>query len=257
MTRLARVVMLLASLTLVPAGAAAQQADDLRSLLREVDALKEEQAKIRSELQVIRELLQGRGAAAPGQPQNLALPLGDDPVKGDQKAHLVLVDFADYQCPFCGRHVRETLPQLDREYIQTGKLRYVAREFPLEALHPQAFKAAEAALCAGEEGKYWEMHDRLFGNQRALGPSELPAHAQALGLDEVRFRQCLDSGRKADKVRRDLAEGQRAGIRGTPTFFLGITDEKGSSVKVLRVIHGAQPFVNFKAAIDSALAAKP
>ena len=101
------------------------------------------------------------------------------------------------------------------------------------------------------------MHDRLFANQKALGPADLPGHAQALGLDPAQFRECLDSGRKAAKVHKDLAEGQRAGVRGTPTFFLGVVDDKGAGVKVLQVIRGAQPFASFKATIDAALAAKP
>src|SRR5262245_32664588 len=102
------------------------------------------------------------------------------------------------------------------------------REFPLESIHPLAFKAAEAALCAGDQGKYWNMHTRLFANQRALAPADLAAHAQALGLDQAAFDQCLEGGRKAPIVRRDLADGQKAGITGTPTFLLGVVDGKGT-----------------------------
>jgi protein-disulfide isomerase len=138
--------------------------------------------------------------------------------------------------------------------VKTGKLRYVGKEFPLESIHPHAFKASEAALCAAEQGKYWEMHGRLFANQRALAAGELPGHAQAVGLDAAKFQQCLDSGRKAEKIRKDLAEGQRAGVTGTPSFFLGAVDGDGSRVKVLRIIKGAQPFSAFKEAIDAALA---
>jgi protein-disulfide isomerase len=183
----------------------------------------------------------------------VVLTLDGDPIKGDRNARLVLVEFTDYQCPFCARHVRDTFPQLEADYIKTGKLRYVTREFPLESIHPQAFKAAEAALCAGDQGKYWEMHARLFANQRALGADQLGAHAQAVGLDEAKFSQCLSGGTKAAKVRRDLADGAKAGVTGTPAFFLGVAD--GATVKVVRVIKGAQPLASFKEAIDSALAA--
>ena len=184
----------------------------------------------------------------------MVLTLDGDPIKGDRNARLVLVEFTDYQCPFCARHVRDTFPQLEADYIKTGKLRYVTREFPLESIHPQAFKASEAALCAGDQGKYWEMHARLFANQRALGADQLGAHAQAVGLDEAKFSQCLSGGTKAAKVRRDLADGAKAGVTGTPAFFLGVAD--GATVKVVRVIKGAQPLASFKEAIDSALAAQ-
>ena len=127
------------------------------------------------------------------------------------------------------------------------------RDFPLEAIHPQAFKAAEAAHCAGDQGKYWEMHVLLFAQQRALGAADLTRHAATLGLDGAKFQTCLDKGTHADAVRRDLAEGAKAGVRGTPTFFLGVI-ENGTKVRVTRVIRGAQPAEAFKQAIDAALA---
>jgi protein-disulfide isomerase len=147
------------------------------------------------------------------------------------------------------------MPQLDAEYIKTGKLRYAVRDFPLEAIHPHAFKAAEASHCAGEQGRYWEMHERLFAHQRALAIGDLPGHAQALGLDAAKFQACLQSGKHAARVRRDLAEGQKAGVRGTPGFFLVVQEPHDQSVKVLKVLRGALPFGHFKAAIDEALGA--
>ena len=148
------------------------------------------------------------------------------------------------------------MPQIEREYIKTGKLKYVARDFPLESIHPLAFKAAEAAHCAGEQGKYWEMHSRLFENQRALSLKDLPQHAQALGLDAPKFQQCLESGKYASRIRKDLADGQKAGITGTPGFFLGVTEPNDPKVKALRVLKGAQPYASFKDAIDSLLSSQ-
>jgi protein-disulfide isomerase len=148
------------------------------------------------------------------------------------------------------------LPQIEREYIQTGKVKYVVRDFPLESIHRNAFKAAEAARCAGEQGKYWEMHARLFANQQTLGPKDLPQHAQALGLDTPKFQGCLDSGNYATAIRKDLAEGQKAGVTGTPGFFLGVTDPNDQKVKVSRVLKGAQPYAAFKDAIDSLLSSQ-
>jgi protein-disulfide isomerase len=234
----------------------AQSSDELRALRKELEAIKEGQVRLQKDVQEIKTLLQGGRAAAPApvQPQNVVLTLDGDPAKGDGSARLVLVEFTDYQCPFCARHARDTFPRIDAEYVKTGKLRYVTREFPLESIHPHAFKAAEAALCAGDQGKYWEMHGRLFANQRALEPGQLAAHAQAVGLDEATFAQCLAGGTKAAKIRKDLADGAKAGVTGTPAFFLGVAD--GATVKVVRFIRGAQAFASFKEAIDGALAAQ-
>ena len=126
------------------------------------------------------------------------------------------------------------MPQIDNDYVKTGKIRYVLREFPLESIHPLAFKAAEAANCSGEQGKYWEMHDRLFANQNALAAQQLSGHADAVGLDGQKFKTCLDSGKYAAKLRKDLADAQKAGATGTPTFFIGLTDPKGSEIKAVR-----------------------
>ena len=135
-------------------------------------------------------------------------------------------------------------------------MKYVLRDFPLQAIHPLAFKAAEAAHCAGDQGKYWEMHDRLFANQQALGPEDLPRHAEAVGLDMIRFQECVEKETHAAKIRQDLSDGEKAGVRGTPAFFLGLTDPNGSQVKALRSVTGAQPYPAFKAVIDSLLASQ-
>ena len=148
------------------------------------------------------------------------------------------------------------MPQIETEYIKTGKLKYVALDFPLESIHKNAFKAAEAARCASDQGKFWEMHDRLFANQQALAPNNLPQHAQALELDVRKFQQCLDGGKYAADIRKDLAEGQKAGVTGTPGFFLGLTNPNDPKIKTLRVLKGAQPYASFKEAIDSLLSSQ-
>lgn len=231
-----------------------QSSEELKALRKEIETLKQGQSAIQKELQEIKSLLQGR--QAPSIPQDVVLSVDNDPFKGDKNAKLTLIEFSDYQCPFCARHSRDTLPQLEREYIATGKVKYVFRNFPIESIHPQAFKAHEAANCAGEQGKYWEMHDRLFANQKMLGLKDLPTHAQSLELDLPRFQQCLESGRHAAKIRSDLADGQKAGVQGTPTFFLAVTEPNDTNLKALRVIRGAQPYAGFKQAIDSLLAAQ-
>jgi protein-disulfide isomerase len=235
----------------------AQQAPsptDLKTdLKKDIEALSQAVTGIQNDLQEIKTLLRSR-PPAPGvaAPQNFVLDLGNHPVKGLRTAQLTLVEFSDYECPFCGRYVRDTWPQLEKEYIETGKLKSVFVDFPLESIHKQALKAAEAARCAGEQDKYWEMHDRLFANQKTL--SAWTEHARAVGLDGAKFETCLQSGKYVADIRKDLTMGQGAGITGTPGFFLAVTDPASNKVKTLRVLKGAQPYAAFKAQIDGLLA---
>jgi protein-disulfide isomerase len=144
------------------------------------------------------------------------------------------------------------VPKLEEEYIKSGALRYVVRDLPLESIHPQAFKAAEATHCAAEQGKYWELHHRLFASQRSLERADLTAHARALGLDVSAFDRCVGDGKYADRVRKDVDEAQRLGISGTPTFLVGVLE--GGQLKGARMIRGAQPYPAIKAVIDELLA---
>ena len=252
----------------------AQSGKELADLKREIEALKTGQLSIQKdlaeiknlllqkELQAMRDQLQGRPApsaapspAAPSAPETQTIvSIDGGAMKGDKNAKVTLVEFTDYQCPFCSRHMRDTFPQIENDYIKTGKVRYVLREFPLESIHPQAVKAAEAAGCAGEQGKYWEMHDRLFANQNALAPAQLTSHAEALSLDAGKFKTCLDTGKFTAKVRKDLSDAQKYGATGTPTFFIGLTDPKGTEIKAVRKIVGGQSYAAFKDAIDTLLA---
>ena len=231
--------------------ALSQPSKELTVLRKEIEALKEGQKAIQSDLQEIKNLLRARATAGTSAAE-VVLSVDGAPAKGEESAKVTLVDFTDYQCPFCGRYIRETYPQIGRDYIQTGKVKYVVRDFPLESIHPLAFKAAEATHCAGERGKYWAMHDRLFANQRQLVRKDLAKHAEALGLDVVVFDQCLDTGTYAPRIRKDMAEGQKLQTTGTPTFFLGLTEPKGSEMKGTRM-EGALPYEAFKAAIERLL----
>ena len=146
------------------------------------------------------------------------------------------------------------MPQIQKDYIDTGKIRYVFMDFPLP-MHAQAMKASEAALCAGDQDKFWEMHDRLFANQNALSPEALSKHAEALGLDTTQFKECLDGGKHAAQIKAAMAEGQKAGITGTPGFLLGFIESDGK-VRATKNISGAMPYANFKAAIDEMLSSR-
>src|SRR5262249_48078565 len=134
------------------------------------------------------------------------------PFKGEAAAKVTIIEFTDYQCPFCGAHARDTLPLLDRDYIKTGKVKYILRDTPIESIHPLAFKAAEAAHCAGDQEKFWQMHDRMFSDQNRLGRDDLKMHAQALGLNLAEFEECLNSGKHIARIRKDIADAQRTGI---------------------------------------------
>src|SRR3989475_1360853 len=146
--------------------------------------------------------------------------VADAPMLGRADAPVTLVEFSDYQCPFCRRFFATTLPALKKDYIDTGKLRYVFRDFPLD-MHAHARQSAEAAHCAGEQGKYWAMHDALFQHQGALDPPQLAEYARAVGVDGAVFDQCLSSGRHRARVERGLADGAAAGVQGQPAFVAG------------------------------------
>ena len=145
------------------------------------------------------------------------------------------------------------MPKLEKEYIATGKLKYVARDFPLDMIHPFARKASEAFWCANEQGQGEAMHDRLFANQQQLQPEALEKHAEALGLDVQAFKTCLGSGKYTDRINASLKEGQKVGVTGTPAFLLGYTQADGAEVKAVKLLVGALPFATFKDNIDKLL----
>jgi protein-disulfide isomerase len=149
-----------------------------------------------------------------------------------------------------------TLPQIEKDYIETGKVKYVMLDYPIESIHKQAFKAHEAANCSGEQGKYWEMHAQIFANRKAMSLDDLKQHSIAIGLDQQKFQQCLESGKYTAEIRNDMAEGGKAGVRGTPTFFLGLTGTDDSKVKATKMLRGAVAYSNFKTAIDDLLSSQ-
>lgn len=183
----------------------------------------------------------GAGQAAP--PAVVDASADDDPVKGDKDAPVQIIEFSDFQCPFCARFFSQTLPQLEKEYIDAGKANLVYRDLPLP-FHPESQKAAESAECADDQGKFWEMHDTIFKNQQTMSVDNYKKWAAELGLDMETFNSCLDSGKHADEVKNDLADANSYGASGTPTFFING-----------KMLVGAQPFQAFKALIDQELAA--
>jgi len=174
-------------------------------------------------------------------PQPRVQVAADGPARGPKDAPITIVEFSDFECPYCGA-AHDTVEQVMSTYA--GKVRLVYRQFPL-SFHPHAAKAAEASLCAADQGKFWEYHDVLFKNQKKLEPTDLKAHATEVGMDPQKFGQCLDSGDKKKAVDADQQAGLQAGVGGTPAFFInGI------------FLNGAQPIDEFKKIIDGELASK-
>lgn len=161
---------------------------------------------------------------------------------GRKDAPLTLVEFADYQCPFCKQFQSTVFRRLKKEYIDTGKLRFVSRDLPLD-MHPNAFGAAQAARCAGEQDKFWEMRDTLIAHSDNLAPEAVGTYANQLGLDMERFHSCVDKGTYLPSIRQDIADATSAGISGTPAFVIGRSSE--TSVEGTKVV-GAQPYESFE-----------
>ena len=224
---------------------------DLAGLKADLDRIQADLEDIKRQLgELFRLMGQRQGPTQPVGPVRASI--ADAPTLGKADARVTLVEFSDYQCPFCARFAQATLPALKRLYIDTGKVRYVFRDFPLDQIHPEARKAAEAAHCAGDQDRYWEMHDRLFQNQRALAVAELQEHARQLGLDGAAFDDCLASSRHAARVAKGLADGTAAGVQGTPGFVVAVT--KPGDVAEGTPVRGAQPLEVFRQLIERLLA---
>jgi len=192
----------------------------------------------------------------PPGPQIIQGLLDDDPVKGNPDATVTIVEFSDFQCPFCKRFHETTLPLILENYVDTGKVKFVYRDYPIQGLHPNgAIPAALASECADEQGMFWQYHDKLFQTQKNWERlaaenvvNELKTFAEELGLDTNQFNDCLISGKYLDEINNDLQDGTSYGITGTPGFFIG--NEERGYIKV----SGAQPYSVFQNVLDQMLA---
>jgi protein-disulfide isomerase len=172
---------------------------------------------------------------------DMATYIDDDSVKGDKDAPVTIVEFSDYECPFCTKFYEQSLQLIEKNYIDTGKVKFIYRDFPL-SFHQNAQKAAEAAECAGEQDKYFEMHDLLFEKGVSGGVSAFKQYAKEIGLDTSDFDSCLDSGEMAQEVKDDFTAGQQLGVSGTPAFFING-----------KLVSGAQPYSVFEQVIEAEL----
>jgi len=195
----------------------------------------------------------GTPTAAPAPPATTRQPVQTVgfPSMGSKDAPVTIVEFSDFQCPFCRRHFSNTLPQIKSDYVDTGKVRYVLVDNPIPS-HRYARPAAEAAHCAEDQGKYWEMHNYLFSNQNRIQPDNFPAFAKDLGLNEKDFAACMAANRHESQIQAGERLAAAAGARGTPSFVLGKTAPDGSVTG--EVIVGAKAFTMFKDRFDQLLA---
>ncbi len=251
--KLTRTTLALLLLTLSACGGGQQDnADTNQALLSELKALRQEVQSLSDDVSSIKNRPAAPAQHQAARPTSTHVPVttAGYPGLGDINAPVTLVEFSDYQCPFCARHTRETLPQLAKNYIDNGKLRYVFMDNPIPS-HRMAAKAAEAAHCAGEQGKYWEMHRAMFGNQLQIGLGKFDQFAQQINLDTTTFSQCIKTGRQIPKVEASKRLAAQVGARATPTFVIGKTQPNG--VVSGDLIVGAKRYNSFAAAIDRLL----
>lgn len=179
------------------------------------------------------------------------ISVGDDPSMKEGSPGLVLVEVSDFQCFFCAKGAREVLPLVYERFVATGKLELIYLDLPLQG--PRAFKAAEAAACAGDQDMFWDMHHQLFANQQGLSPDRLATYAEEIGLDAAAFRKCLDSGRHAGGIREDMRAIKVLDINSTPAYLLGRRVPESDKVEILDVIRGAKPYEEFEKKINALL----
>jgi protein-disulfide isomerase len=249
---------------------APQQGEDPAAMRNDIQQLKAQQQQILDRLDELKKLLNTR-RAPDAQPEVNApetMSVDGELFRGDATAPVAIIEYGDIECPFC-RHFKQVVyPQIFDEYIKTGKARFYYRDMPL-SFHEHAMPAARAENCAGEQGKFWEMHDALFtdkpeaigpgpgGRDRTLSPDSIHDSAAALGLDTTKLDACVASTRFADLIKRNADEAAKMNINGTPTFLIGTIGPNGNIVKVSKPVVGALPVEAFQAVIDPLLAPPP
>lgn len=246
-----------------------QQGEDPVAMKNDIQQLKLQQQQILDRLDELKKLLNSKhdnGQPAINAPETMSVD--GEPFRGEATAQVAIIEYGDIECPFC-RHFKQSIyPQIFDQYIKTGKARFYYRDMPLP-FHEHAMPAARAEHCAGEQGKFWEMHDALFtekpgaigpgpgGRDRTLSQDSIDERAGALGMDAAKLDACMASSRFADLIQHNSEEAAKMNIEGTPTFLIGTIGPNGNIVKVNKPVVGAQPFGAFKAVIDPLLLPAP
>lgn len=214
---------------------------------------------ILNELRQIRTLLERQQRPTAQQPppapepEKVTLKLGAEYTLGRSDAPVVIVEYTDYQCPYCSLFHTGAYPEIRKNFIDTGKVRFIKRDLALD-FHPNALKAAQAARCAGDQGKFWEMHDVLSANPNSLGPDAYAKYARDIGLDAGAFKGCIESDKYLADIRGSGQGAGTIGINGTPSFVVGTV--KGDTLDGTKII-GAQPYAVFEEVIKYFIAAQP
>lgn len=218
---------------------------EVDTLKADLDNIKKQQDAIIQQIgQMQRTLTQQKAASTP------TIDLKGAPEAGSKDAKVAMVEFTDFWCGFCARFAKTTLPELMKEYVETGKLRYYVKDFAAQ----RGPKVSEASHCAAEQGKYWQFHDKLFENYGKYSDSELGEYVQQAGADPTIFQRCVETDRYAKLVRDSMEQGSAAGVDGTPTFMVGVIDANDpTKLKTVRTLVGAQSVDQFKAALDAVI----
>jgi protein-disulfide isomerase len=175
------------------------------------------------------------------------------PFLGPAEARVTLIEYSDYECPFCIRHTRQTMPQIAANFIDTGRIRYVFKDFPIDQLHPDAIRAHEAGRCAAGQNKFWELHKLLFSAPGTHTRELLEQRATEAGLNLTTFRACLSLGQIKSEIQTTVDEAARLGANGTPAFFVGVRDPATGQVRVAHAISGAQPYSVFENVLNQVI----
>jgi protein-disulfide isomerase len=220
----------------------------LYSQERSIGELVQQVANLRTEQERMAAQLTSRAGFTPAD-----IDVTGAPALGPAADVVTLIEFSDYECPFCIKHFTQTMPLIQANYIATGRIRYVFKDFPVDANHPMSIRAHEAAHCAMEQQKFWALHVRLFSAPGTHTPDQLVGRATEVGLDVPSFKACIASGRTTAAIRASVAIAEQLGADGTPAFYLGTRDLSNQHVHVAKMIDGAQPYSTFQQAIDELL----
>jgi len=205
--------------------------------------------QVRSELAVIRAEQRELAEFVDAVRGSTSLDVSGDPALGADEAVVTLIEFSDYECPFCIRHFTQTMPEINEKLIETGRIQYVFRDFPIEQLHPDAVLAHQATRCAAEQGRFWELHVRMFGPAGTHTMEQIEAHAREAGVELDPFRECVASARTLPAVRDSVQTAVTLGASGTPSFFIGIRNPETDQVRLVQALSGALPYAEFERAI--------
>lgn len=223
-----------------------------KSVQEQIDDLRKTQEQILKQLDEIKALLKQRPTTET-KPTFLSINVHGEPFRGSANARVAILQYSDFDCPYCADFATNILPKITANYVDTGKVKLFFRDLPLPE-HPNAPFKAKLARCAGEQGKFWEMHDYLFAHQQPMNEADLPNLAKAIGLDLNNFAACLGGNKYDVAIQRSAISAERLHVDGTPAFLIGTLSEDGSFLKASQATFGAQSYAVFQTKLDELLA---